>query len=153
MKRLKAIGAALGFAALVILAVACGADEPLASEYVPGLLQDLRAAGIAAEELAGPNAKLRFSIEGKGLAVNDGIIHVFAFPDPATADTEASYVSDDGWTIRVPQDGGRTGTTIYEWVATPHYYKKAELIVLYIGDDEVVIDTLVEVVGPQFAGQ
>ncbi len=143
---------ALGLALLAATTAACGADEPLASEYIPGVVEDLRAAGLTAEELSGANSRLRFSVDGKSISVSDGTVHVFAFPDPATAETEAAYVSGDGSAIRVPEGGGRTGTSIYEWVATPRYYKKEELIILYIGDDAAVTGALVELFGPQFAG-
>ncbi len=39
------------------------------------------------------------------------------------------------------------------WVAPPHFYKKEKLIVLYVGDDNNVLDILEGVLGTQFAGR
>jgi hypothetical protein len=39
------------------------------------------------------------------------------------------------------------------WMATPHFYKTGRILVLYVGDDQKVIDVLTGALGPQFAGQ
>jgi hypothetical protein len=38
-------------------------------------------------------------------------------------------------------------------VLPPHFYKASNLIVLYAGDNQAVIDVLETVLGLQFAGQ
>ncbi len=38
-------------------------------------------------------------------------------------------------------------------VAAPHFYKIDKLVVLYVGENERVINVLEELVGPQIAGR
>jgi len=38
------------------------------------------------------------------------------------------------------------------WAGQPHFYRKERVIVLYLGEDKVVLDLLADLLGPQFAG-
>lgn len=71
-------------------------------------------------------------------------VQVFQYRNAAHADTQAAAVSPDGGTV---------GTTKVHWVGSPHFYKKARLLVLYVGDDAKVLKALEAVLGPQFAGK
>ena len=132
-------------------------DGPV-KDYVI-LVDNLRAAGATVEEVTGPPTQYGFSVGGKRVVVNEGTIHVFEFPSTRDADSEASFISADGWIMSVPLEGGVIRETNYEWAGTPHFYKKGTLIVVYnssqysgLGDDKTVIDVLESVLGPQFAG-
>jgi hypothetical protein len=57
---------------------------------------------------------------------------------------------------RIDSDGGgysNGSKKVYvNWGLTPHFYKKGNIIVLYVGGNEKVISDLKEVFGEQFAG-
>jgi hypothetical protein len=55
--------------------------------------------------------------------------------------------------VLVDADGGSIGTSMVTWVATPHFYKKGRILVLYIGDNAETLKALESVLGPQFAGR
>ena len=76
------------------------------------------------------------SIEGEG-------IQVFQYPDAAAAQAQAALVSPDGKQV---------GSSKPRWVSPPHFYKKANLLILYLGEDEKILKLLDSVLGPQFAG-
>lgn len=38
------------------------------------------------------------------------------------------------------------------WAGEPHFFRKERVLVLYIGEDEAVLDLLTDLLGPQFAG-
>ena len=44
------------------------------------------------------------------------------------------------------------GSTVVEWVATPHFYSAGTLLVLYVGDERRTLDALQRLLGPPFAG-
>lgn len=70
-------------------------------------------------------------------------IWVFDFGGVGAALRAMQSVSSDGYTIaHYP----------YEVVASPHFWAWDRLIVLYMGDDAVLIERMNEIVGPQFAG-
>jgi len=106
------------------------------------LADDLMNAG--AEVKAGSNiSQPFFSVPGQVLTVNGNDIQVFEFPSIDDAQTEVNKVSPDGFSI---------GTSMVNWVASPHFYTRGPLIVLYVGDGRGVQTLLEGVVGSQFAG-
>ena len=88
-----------------------------------------------------------FSVDPKVITIKGSVFQVFQYEDAAAADTEAALISPDGFSIN------KNGQTCHiSWVAPPHFYKASNLIVLYVGDNQAVIDVLETVLGPQFAG-
>ncbi len=112
------------------------------TDYV-SLIDNLRTAGATVEP-AGEVSQPFFSVKGQMITVNGGNVQVFEYADAAAADAEAALVSPDG---------GSVGTSMMTWVATPHFYKKGKLIVLYVGDSTDVTDGLKAALDPQFAGR
>ena len=50
-------------------------------------------------------------------------------------------------------DGSSIETTMAKWIAPPHFYKADRIIVLYVGEEDSVIDVLDSVLGSQLAGR
>ncbi|HXG49808.1 MAG TPA: hypothetical protein VNN77_00180 [candidate division Zixibacteria bacterium] len=71
-------------------------------------------------------------------------VQVFEYPDARRANAEAALVSPDGRTV---------GTTKPHWLGPPHFFKKGRLIVLYVGDNDKVVETLSRALGRPFAGE
>ena len=88
-----------------------------------------------------------FSVDSKVITINGSNFQVWEYEDAAAADTEAAFISPDGSSIN---NNGK----ICSWAraAPPHFYKASNLIVLYVGDNQAVIDALETILGPQFAG-
>ncbi len=142
---------------LTVLGTGCASPQPSPSptplppivshggpvtDYI-SLFDNLRAAGATVEP-AGDISQPFFSVKGNAITVNGENVQVFEYADAATAEAEAAFVSADGSSI---------GTTMVSWVAAPHFYKTGRLIVLYVGDNEAVINVLETVLGSQFAGR
>ena len=88
-----------------------------------------------------------FSVDPKVITIKGSVFQVFKYEDAAAADTEAAFISPDGSSIN---NNGHICSI--EWGASPHFYKMSTLIVLYVGDNQAVIDALETILGPQFAG-
>jgi hypothetical protein len=114
--------------------------EPI-SDYA-GLVEHLRTAGLTVIP-AGTITEPFFNVPGQAITVNRQRVEVFEYHDEAAAKRAAQTVS---------RNGEQVGNAIVDWVATPHFYQKGRLIVLYVGDDATVKRTLEAVLGPQFAG-
>ena len=133
---------------VLALAGACGAGDPQPGQSgdgdggVAALAQRLRDAG-AEVEAGGAVAQPFFAVPGQLLTVNGASVQVFAYPSVAMAEADAAKVSPRGDTI---------GTTSVLWVSPPHFFRDAELLALYIGDDDAVVELLASVLGPRFAG-
>ena len=85
-----------------------------------------------------------FSVPGVLLDLPESGIQVFEYRDESAAMADAEQVAPDGSSV---------GTSMPFWVADPHFYQNGKLIVLYLGSDEVILDALETVFGPQFAGR
>ncbi len=46
---------------------------------------------------------------------------------------------------------GSTRTMQISWTGTPHFFRKERVIVIYVGEDQAVLDHLAEALGPPFA--
>ena len=79
-------------------------------------------------------------------------IGVFVYEDADAAQADAACVSADGFGYnREGADG--TGYNIRtSWADAPHFYRKDNIILRYIGNDADVLTALEAVCGAQFAG-
>ena len=134
---------------LLLFSTGCVAKEPpepmpdgTVTDYA-SLVDKLRSTGATVNP-AGEVSQPFFSVKGSVINVNGGDVQVFEYQDATKAESEAAQVSPDG---------SSTGTTIISWVAPPHFYKTGKLIVLYVGDNQMVKDTLDDTLGSQFAGR
>ncbi|MDX1436182.1 MAG: SH3 domain-containing protein [Anaerolineales bacterium] len=84
-----------------------------------------------------------FSVAEQVLIVNGEEVRVYEYAEAAQAESEAAQVSPDGSTI---------GSVNPTWFGPPHFYRDGQLIVLYVGSNEGIIEALDTVLGPQFAG-
>jgi hypothetical protein len=102
----------------------------------------LQGAGATIEQ-AGNTAGSIFTGTGHIVRINGGEVQAFEYADAAAADAEAAKVSPDG---------SKFGNAIVDWVAAPHFYKQGRLMVVYVGGDQAVTNTLSAVLGQPFAG-
>jgi hypothetical protein len=107
------------------------------------LIDALRAAGGEVES-EGAIEQPFFAVPARAIIVNGEGVQVFEYPHAAVADAQAATVS---------RDGSQVGTSKPFWIGAPHFYKKANILVLYLGDDEKVLKLLQNVLGQQFAGR
>lgn len=129
---------------------ACGASatpnvspEPLSVKDQASLLSALKVAGATAE-VGDSIIQDFFSVEGKTVKVNGADLQVFEYENAEAMEKDASNVTPDG---------GSIGTSMVNWIDTPHFYKAGRIITLYVGSDNAVLDLLDNVLGPQFAGR
>jgi hypothetical protein len=77
--------------------------------------------------------------------VDDDELHVFEYA--SVAERNQISISSDGTGI-----SSKPGVAaILEW--TPRFYRSGRLLVLFLGDDPVVLETMSLLLGPQFAGR
>lgn len=106
------------------------------------LAEALREEGAEVER-AGTISQPFFSGGAEVLQVDGEEIQVFQFPNQEARVEQAELVAADGSSI---------GTTMATWIATPHFFEAGRLIVLYVGEDEGVLQLLESNLGLQFAG-
>ncbi|MCZ6775442.1 MAG: hypothetical protein O7D34_03160 [Ignavibacteria bacterium] len=129
------------------MVLGCGNDDDDSDEQiiedVASLMDSLRVAGATVAQ-SGELEQPFFSEKAQIITVNGGDVQVFEYAKADAAEDEAAKVASDGSTI---------DNNIVQWVATPHFYKTGNLIVLYVGESEDVMNVLETVLGSQFAGR
>ncbi len=111
------------------------------------LFEALQRGGLAVErgeEVSQPF----FKPTGEIIRILGEDVQVFEFPSAADAEAAASGVSADGSTI-ASVDGSVSSVF---WVAPPHFYRVDNVISIYVGTNEAVIEILDEHAGERFAG-
>jgi hypothetical protein len=106
------------------------------------LIAALQEAG-ATVEVGDPITQPFFTPEGNVIKVNGSDVQVFEYESSEAMESEASQVAPDG---------GSIGTSMVNWMDTPHFYKAGRIIALYVGSDEAILSLLEKAIGPQFAG-
>ncbi len=128
------------FVAMAIIATGETVGEPVDS--YDGLLAALRGNGATVDSV-GPISQPFFGPKGRVISVDGYEVQVFEFSIEQDAQSAAETISPDGSTI---------GTSSILWVEAPHFYKSGKLIVLYVGEEDAVVDALEVVLGAQIAG-
>jgi hypothetical protein len=123
--------------------VASTAVQTAVVDDLNNLMASLQAADVPVE-LGEPVDQPFFSVQGQTLKVNGQDVQVFVYDTAEAMETEASQIAADASTI---------GTSMPTWVDAPHFYKMGRLLVLYVGQDQTILEQLNRVFGPQFAGQ
>ncbi len=137
------------FLAFVLFVTACGSVSPIESgggpiESQADLIVALRAAGAGVDSGDSVSQPF-FTPEGQFLTINGAEdIQVFEYENSEAMEFEASQVAPNGDSV---------GTSMINWVGSPHFYKIGRLIVLYLGDNQEILNLLNRVIGPQFAGR
>ncbi len=142
------------FLVIALLVSGCGGNastaisptsttESQAVEDQASLIAALQASG-ATVEVGEPITQAFFTPEGNIIKVNGADVQVFEYESSEAMENEASQVAPDG---------GSIGTSMVDWIDTPHFYKAGRIIVLYVGSDEAILDILQKVLGPQFSGR
>jgi len=74
-------------------------------------------------------------------------ISVYLYESNVKMEEDATHIDKVG----ASYSDGKNDTKI-NWYSTPHFFKKDNIIVLYVGEDTEIIDALKEIMGIQFAG-
>lgn len=132
--------------ALILAACSSGTaeiEEPQGTiAGIQALVEALQDAGLPAQ-VAGDVEQPFFEPIGRVIEIGEEQIQVFEFDDAQNAQRVADGISPDGTAI---------GTTMVTWMATPHFYQAGDLIVLYVGEQSVIVSALTAALGPQIAG-
>lgn len=144
-------GSCLAF--LLLLALLQGCVPTTGEPKIDGWLTALRATGAsvhigdASSEMPSPP----FSVPSQLFQINGDEVQLYLYASAADAAHDAAQVSLDGFTF-TPRDTTTTEPATIDWVDTPHFFQQDQLLVLYVGDDQLTLNALETVLGPQFAG-
>ena len=106
------------------------------------LVDELESLGTTIE-IGGSITQPFFTPQGQIIKLHGEDVQVFEYGSEGKANDEAMLVSADGSSV---------GTSMITWIDTPHFYQAGNIIVLYVGKNTQVIDTLNELLGNQIAG-
>jgi len=139
----------IGVLAISFILVSCspgagGPELPETGAEIGGrteLVQALESLGSTVEE-AGAVDEPFFDVDATNLTVDGQNVQVFEFPDEASRETAADTINPSASQI---------GEIIPEWVDVPRFWSTGRVIVLYVGQDQTLIDRLTSVLGQPVA--
>lgn len=81
-------------------------------------------------------------------AYNDNLVFdVYLYKNNKSMENDSKNLSDDGSRYE-----NSTSSVVVDWPNAPHFYKKGNIVVQYIGEDKKIISDLQNILGQQFAG-
>ena len=84
----------------------------------------------------------------KRMILDDIALDIYIFSSNKKMENEASNINNDGF-------GYNNGSKAMQvsWISNPHFYKRGNIIVQYVGESKTILSELTEIFGEQFAGQ
>ena len=119
-----------------------GGDTQASGDAVATLLAGLQSAGLAAAE-GGDVSQSFFSVPGKVLLLGSDELQVYVYASPEAAAADVQSVSADGKTV---------GAALLDWISTPHFFSSGNVVLIYVGENSTILQTLQSMFGTQFAG-
>lgn len=80
---------------------------------------------------------------GQILCVDAEEVHVYLFGSEELALAAAARID--------PNDPSNLGSAIVEWAGTPRFWQRGPMLVLYLGEDQAIEDSLRSILGEPFA--
>ena len=121
------------------------ADEPSggsAGMSYQSLVEHLRSSGLKVES-AGEIEQPFFTPKARVIRIGaTGEAQVYEYITEEQAAADAAKVKPDG----------SIGTSMPHWIAPPHFFRRRNLLVLYLGSDESTLQSLRSFLGNEFAG-
>lgn len=78
-------------------------------------------------------------------------MQLFIYESSDKASEDAKRISADGFSYtKIEGDNGITSNV--DWIDAPHFYKTNNIILLYLGNDETILNRLSDSFGEQIAG-
>jgi hypothetical protein len=112
-------------------------EKVVSGEDFKSLLEHLQAAG-ADVSVAGQIEQPFFPVIGQVIDVNANSVQVFEFADLSARQKVSDTISANGDEI---------GTFMPTWIAQPNFWADGRLIVLYLGEDQALIELLSSILG------
>lgn len=78
---------------------------------------------------------------------SNGILTIYEYEDAASAQADARCIDSSGCTVALEGEAHSV-----EWKSVPRFYRKDNLILQYVGTNEMNLETLAKRFGNQFAG-
>ena len=122
---------------------AATAVQTAAVQDLNTLVATLTAAGLTVETGESVTQPF-FTVQGQTLKINGQDVQVFAYDTAQAMEAEASQIAPDASTI---------GTNMPSWMSDPQFYKLGNMLILYVGQDQKILDILSGIFGQQFAGR
>lgn len=140
-KRFLIVLAAVLVCAAGLAAASSGGADP---KPVDGLLsQRLETLDMRPGVLEKKDADISLAGERYVLPFSGGELELYSYWDQDAAARDLLTVSEDGRQV---------GEHYVVWSRTPHFFLRDNVIVLYVGEDGVVLDMLERLCGPQIRG-
>jgi hypothetical protein len=83
----------------------------------------------------------------KRILIGDEAIDVYLYTNCEDVDKDSRRIDSGGCSYT----NGKESVKV-NWTSFPHFYKKGNIIVQYVGENEKIISDLKEILGEQFAG-
>lgn len=136
----------LFFLVLIMVIPILGCSSRISEIALKDLITNLEQKGF--NVISKDEKKEIFQGKRKWLSINKNEnINVYLYQTNEKMEEESSYIDRGGASYNNGKDNAKI-----DWDSLPHFFKKDNIIVLYVGENSAIIEALEEILGKQFAG-
>lgn len=136
----------LFFLVLILVTPILGCSSRISEIALKDLITNLEQKGF--NVISKDEKKEIFQGKRKSLSINKNEnIYVYLYQTNEKMEEDSSSIDIGGTSY----NNGKDNADI-EWASLPHFFKKDNIIVLYVGENSAIIEALEEILGKQFAG-
>lgn len=136
----------LFFLVLILVTPILGCSSRISEIALKDLITNLEQKGF--NVISKDEKKEIFQGKRKWLSINKNEnINVYLYQTNEKMEEDSSSIDRGGTSY----NNGKDSADI-DWDSLPHFFKKDNIIVLYVGENSAIIEALEEILGKQFAG-
>lgn len=136
----------LFFLVLILVTPILGCSSRISEIALKDLIINLEQKGF--NVISKDEKKEIFQGKRKSLSINKNEnIYVYLYQTNEKMEEDSSSIDIGGTSY----NNGKDYADI-DWASLPHFFKKGNIIVLYVGENSAIIEALEEILGKQFAG-
>ena len=136
----------LFFMVLILVTPIVGCSSRVSEIALNDLITKLEQKGF--NVISKDEKKEIFQGKRKSLSINKNEnIDVYLYQTNEKMEEDSSSIDRGGTSY----NNGKNNADI-DWISLPHFFKKDNIIVLYVGENSAILEALEELLGKQFAG-
>lgn len=133
---------------IIAMFIGCTKKDPQGTFGMEQFKSEMKAKNYNFEIQDVENSDDFLSNTKKRMVIGKEALEIYLYYNNEDMEDDAKNINMNGFGY---SDGNKS--MIIDWISYPHFYKKGNIIVLYVGENEKIISDLNDIMGEQFAGE
>lgn len=132
---------------IITMFIGCTKKDPKGTFDIEQFTNEMKAKNYDFEVQDVENVDDFLSKTKKRMVIGKDALEIYLYNNNEKMEDDAKNINMNGFGY---SDGNKS--MVIDWISYPHFYKKGNIIVLYVGENEKIISDLNDIMGDQFIG-